>query len=228
MEQENMTSYFRGTVTIMAIAASATTAFADCTLEVHQAFTRQSNTDMVRKEMNLIGEQGPFTMTVEYVKPDRMRQVVKPLVEPEKATETVLIGNEAWTKTVGGDWQKLDSTTTDQIVSFFKSTFANVPQNVGSFECMGAETVEGQKVRTYKGLDEPKQKTQEQLEAEKRGDTVEEPKNEALRVIYLNVDTGLPARIVFAREGMLDKPIFKEVYTYPTDLKIEKPATAKP
>lgn len=223
-----MTFFIRGTVTVATIAASATSAFADCSLEVQQAFTRQSNTDMVRKELNLIGEQGPFNMTVEYVKPDRMRQVVKPIVEPEKMTETVLVGTEAWTKAAGGEWQKLDSTTTEQMVSFFKSTFANVPQNVGLFECMGAETVEGKKVRTYKGLEEPKKKTPEQLEAEKNGETVEEPKNEALRVIYLDVDTGLPARIVFAREGMLDKPIFKEVYTYPTDLKIEKPVSAKP
>lgn len=223
-----MTNVFRGTIAALAIATSATAAFADCSLEVNQAFTRQGNTDMVRKELNLIGEQGPFSMTVEYVKPDRMRQVVKPLTEPEKTTETVLIGNEAWTKSAGADWQKLDQTTTEQMVNFFKSTFANVGQNVGLFECMGAETVDGKQVRAYKGLDEPKQKTPEEIEAEKRGEKVAEaPKNEALRVIYLDPATGLPARIVFAREGMLDKPIFKETYSYPTDIKIEKPV-AKP
>ena len=209
----------------IAVAASASAASADCTREVLQAFTRQSNSDMVRKEMNLIGEQGPFTMTVEYVKPDRMRQVVKTLVEPDKPTETILIGTEAWTRTGTAAWQKLDGQTTDQIVAFFKGTFAEVPQNVGTFACMGAETVEGQKVRAYKGLEEPKQKTPEQIEAEKRGEKpAEEPKNEAVRVIYLDVDSGLPSRIIFAREGMLDKPIFKEVYSYPSDLKIDKPA----
>jgi hypothetical protein len=217
-----------GSVAALAIVASATSAFADCTREVLQAFTRQSNTDMVRKELNLIGEQGPFTMTVEYVKPDRMRQVVKTLVDPDKPTETVLVGNEAWTKAPGADWQKLDATTTEQMVNFFKSTFGDVPQSVGLFECMGAETIDGKQVRAYKGLDEPKEKTPEQIEAEKRGEKpAEAPKNEALRVIYLDPATGLPARIVFAREGMLDKPIFKETYSYPTDLKIEKPA-AKP
>ncbi len=223
-----MTRFLRGTVAALAIAVSAPAAFADCSLEVNQAFTRQSNSEMVRKEMNLIGEQGPFTMTVEYVKPDRMRQVVKTVIEPDKATETVLIGTEAWTKRVGAEWQKLDPTTTEQMVNFFKSTFANVGQNVGLFECMGTETVQGKQVRAYKGVDEPKQKTPEQLEAEKRGEApAEEPKNEALRVIYLDTATGLPARIVFAREGMLDKPIFQETYSYPVDLKIEKPA-AKP
>jgi hypothetical protein len=220
-----MTWMTRGAVAVLAMAASAGTASADCTREVLQAFTRQSNSDMVRKEMNLIGEQGPFTMTIEYVKPDRMRQVVKTLTEPDKATETVLVGSEAWSRTADAKWQKLDQQTTEQVVNFFKGTLAEVPQNVGMFECMGAETVEGQKVRAYKGLDEPKQKTPEQIEAEKRGDKVDEPpKNEAVRVIYLDVDSGLPARIIFAREGMLDKPIFREVYSYPKDIKIDKPA----
>lgn len=221
-----MKSYLTGTVAALALLATAGAAHADCSNEVLQAFTRQSNSDMVRKEMNLIGEQGPFTMTIEYVKPDRMRQVVKPLTEPEKTTETVLVGSEAWSRPAGGAWSKVDPTTTEQIINFFKSTMAENPKNVGLFECMGAETVEGRKVRAYRGVDEPPQKTPEQIEAEKRGEKgAEPPKNEAVRVIYLDVDTGLPARIIFAREGMLDTPIFKEVYTYPTDLKIEKPAS---
>ena len=215
----------RAAAAALVVGASASAASADCTREVLQAFTRQSNTDMVRKEMNLIGEQGPFTMTIEYVKPDRMRQVVKVLTEPDKPTETILIGKEAWSRTATNPWQKLDPATTDQIVSFFKSTFAEAPANVGLFEFMGAETEEGQKVRAYKGLEEPKQKTPEQIEAEKKGEKpAETPKNEAVRVVYLDVSTGLPARIIFAREGMLDKPIFKEVYSYPADLKIDKPA----
>ena len=220
-----MTFKLRAAAAVLAVAATSSVAFADCSREVHQAFTRQSNTDMVRKEMNLIGEQGPFTMTIEYVKPDRMRQVVKTLTEPDKPTETILVGKEAWSRTGNAAWQKQDAATTDQILSFFKSTFAESPSNVGLFECLGGETVDGQKVRAYRGLDEPKQKTPEEIEAEKRGEkAAEAPKNEAVRVVYVDTGTGLPARIIFAREGFLDKPIFREVYTYPTDIKIEKPA----
>lgn len=223
-----MTLSIRAAVAALALGVTATTAAADCTREVHQAFVRQTNTDMVRKEMNLIGEQGPFKMTVEYVKPDRMRQIITTLAEPDKATETVLVGNEAWSKTPDG-WHKLDAATTEQLVNFFKSTMADVPANVGTFECLGAETIDGQKVRAYKGVDVKKPETPEEIEAKKRGETVAEaPRNEAVRVIYLDLESGLPARIVFAREDMIDKPIFKEVYSYPTDLKIEKPAAAAP
>jgi hypothetical protein len=223
-----MTFLKRGALAVLVLAGTASAASADCTREVHQAFTRQSNSDMVRKEMNLIGEQGPFKMLIEYVKPDRMRQVVTTLIEPDKATETVLVGKEAWGRTDEG-WKVLDPSTTEQIINFFNSTLAEVPANVGRFECMGAETLEGQKVRAYKGLDEEKPETPEQIEAKKRGETpAEAPKNEAVRVVYLDVDTGMPARIIFAREGMLDKPIFKEVYSYPTDLKIDKPTNVTP
>ena len=217
-----------GALAAVVLATTVSAAHADCTRELHQAFTRQSNSDMVRKEMNLIGEQGPFKMLIEYVKPDRMRQVVTTLIEPDKATETVLVGKEAWGRTPQG-WKPLDPSTTEQLINFFKSTLADVPANVGVFECMGAETIEGRKVRAYKGVDEEKPETPEQIEAKKRGETPSEaPKNEAVRVIYLDIETGLPARIIFAREGMLDKPIFKEVYSYPTDLKIEKPTDVKP
>ena len=52
-------------------------------------------------------------------------------------------------------------------------------------------------------------------------------KNEAVRMMYLDPKSGLPARSIFARADMLDKPIFKEVYTYPDEIKIEVPANAK-
>jgi len=223
-----MTFPTRGAVAALALGLTATAASADCTHEVQQAFVRQSHSEMVRKKMNLIGEEGPFTMLVEYVKPDRMRQVVTTLAEPDKPTETVLVGSEAWSKGAEG-WQKLDPATTEQLVAFFKSTVGDVPANVGTFECLGAETVEGQKVRAYKGVEVKKPDMPGAAGAKKGGDAAAEPpKNEAVRVIYLDFASGLPARIVFAREGMIDKPIFKEVYSYPTDLKIEKPESAKP
>ncbi|MFM7083711.1 MAG: hypothetical protein ACKOW3_01720 [Hyphomicrobium sp.] len=182
---------------------------------------------MVRKNMNLIGEEGPFQMTIEYMKPDRMRQTVKTLAQPEKTSETILIGNEAWGKGPEG-WSKFEQGTTEQIKTFFNSTLNDLAKNVGIFECMGAETIDGKKLRSYRGKDEVKPETPEQKEAKKQAGGGEEPKNEAVRVVYIDIETGLPSHIIFAREGMLDKPIFKEVYTYPTDLKIDRPTEIKP
>ncbi len=218
-----MSNLTRGAVAAFLLVGTAASAQADCTREVHQAFARQSNSEKVRKEMNLISESGPFKMTIEYVKPDRMRQVVTTLTEPDKPVETILIGKEAWSK-AGGDWRKVDAATTDQLVAFFKSTLEEISTNVGRFECMGAETLDGQKVRAYKGLPPEdtsgKPKTKEEKEAEAL--------NEAVRVVYLDVESGLPARIILARAGMLDKPIFREIYAYPDEVKIEQPQDVKP
>ena len=45
-----------------------------------------------------------------------------------------------------------------------------------------------------------------------------------LRMFYVDPKTGLPMRSVFARANKLDKPIFKAIYSYPADIKIEPPA----
>ncbi len=210
-------------VVLVGLGGASLTAYADCSREVHQAFARQSNSEKVRKEMNLIGEQGPFRMTIEYVKPDRMRQVVTTLTDPDKPVETILIGKEAWSR-AGGDWGKVDPDTTAQLIEFFKSTLADIPSNVGRFECMGAETIDGQKVRAYKGLPPEDPSGKPKTAAEKEA----EAKNEGVRVVYLDIETGLPARIIFAQAGHLDTPIFREVYAYPETLEIEAPKITKP
>lgn len=221
-----MTQCYRSSSAIFLLIILSAQTRADCTLEVHQSFVRQSNTEIVRKNMNLFGEDGPMQMTVEYKKPDRMHQTVKTLSQPEKTSETILIGNEAWGKGSEG-WTKLDKGTTDQIKTFFQSTFEGLAKDIGNFECMGAEILEGRKVRSYRGKDAPKQEDPEKKDGKKIGDE-EELKNEAVRVVYIDVESGLPSHILLAREGMLDKPIFKEIYSYPTDLKIDPPINAKP
>ena len=92
-------------------------------------------------------------------------------------------------------------------------------QEVGKFECVGTETVEGQRASR---LSRPRRSR-----PEGQGQGQRRTKNEAVRMVYLDPTTGLPARSIFAREGHLDKPIFKEVYTYPDDIEIEPPKVAK-
>ncbi|MDX2309556.1 MAG: hypothetical protein NW216_15050 [Hyphomicrobium sp.] len=209
------------------LLALAVPASADCTLEVVQAFARLGNEKAVRKVQNVIGEQGPVVMTIEYVKPDRMRQVVTKVIDPDNRVETVLIGKDAWGNG-GKGWVKLVEDDAKQFREFFKRTTESASDMVGLFECMGAETIDGQKVRAYRGLppktaDKPEdKKTTEEKSAEA---TI--AANEAVRVVYLDPETGLPARAIFAVRDKLDRPIFREVFTYPTDLKIDPPPAPK-
>ena len=197
-------------------AAGAAPALADCSTEVALAVNSQGKQKFLRKETHMISERGPVKMVVEYQTPDRMHQILTPLTE-DKPVEAIVVGEKAWTNN-GEGWKEAPAQEAEQLVQFMIKSIAQVYQEVGKFECLGTETLDGQEVRAYRGLDDaPKGKPGEQAP----------PKNEAVRIVYLDAKTGLPARSIFAREGFLDKPIFKEVYTYPESITIEVPKVTK-
>jgi hypothetical protein len=197
----------------------AAPAMADCSSEVQLAVKKQGQQKFLRKETQMISEQGPVKMTVEYQLPDRMRQVISLIADPRQ-TETVVVGRKAWSN-AGDGWREVGAQETDQLVQYMKESSAQMDQEVGKFECLGGETVDGKQLRAYRGIEE------EAKELSKNGLPPPKSQNEAARIIYLDPETGLPAQSIFARPAMLDKPIFKEVYTYPADLKIEQPGEVK-
>jgi hypothetical protein len=207
---------------VLLAAGTAGPALADCTSEVAQGISRQSNEKSWRKEANMISEQGPLKMMVEFQKPDRMRQVVTMLIEP-KPVETILVGKSAWTN-AGEGWKALGQADTEQLIKFFQTTTGQGVNDVSDFECVGAETIDGKQLRAYKGLPPEAKGPRIDGKPPQSGDQ----KNEAVRMVYLDPATGLPERSILAQAGKLDKPLFKEVYSYPTDIKIEAPADVKP
>ena len=204
-------------IAVLMSAAMAAPAAADCSTEVALAVQAMGKQKFLRKETNAVGENGPFKMVVEYVIPDRMRQVLTPLTE-NKPVEAIVVNDKAWTNS-GAGWVESGEAETTQLVTYMIKSSSQIYQEVGKFECIGTEVVDGRQLRGYRGLEpdpDPKAKG-----------TDTKTKNEAVRIMYLDPESGLPARSIFARAGMLDKPIFKEVYTYPADIKIEAPAGAK-
>jgi len=197
-------------------AAAAGAAFADCSTEVALAVTAQGKQKFLRKETNMFTEAGPAKMIVEYATPDRMRQVMTPLTEG-KPVESIVVGDKAWTNN-GEGWKEAPPAETTALVQFMIKSIAQVYQDVGKFECVGTETVDGRELRGYRGLDDdpPPIPGKKDVKPQK-------PKNEAVRMVYLDPATGLPARSILARAGFVDKPIFKEVYTYPDKIEIEPP-----
>jgi hypothetical protein len=201
-------------------AALAAPALADCSTEVALAVQAMGKQKFLHKETLAIGESGPFKMTVEYQLPDRMRQVLTPLTEG-KEVEAIVVGDKAWTNN-GEGWKQSPPAEAQQLVTYMIKSSSQIYQEVGKFECLGAETVEGRKLRAYRGLDDtPK------VPGKEGTTSTEAQKNEAVRIFYLDAESGLPARSIFARRDMLDKPLFKEVYTYPADIKIEPPEAKK-
>ncbi len=197
---------------------AAAPAFADCSTEVALGVNAQGKQKFIRKETDMITEAGPARMVVEYATPNRMRQVLTPLTEG-KPVESIVVDDKAWVNN-GDGWKVAPPNEADQLVQYMIKSVAQVYQEVGKFECTGLETVDGRELRGYRGVDAPPPG----MGGKKAG---EQSQNEAVRMVYLDPVTGLPARSLFARKGYLDKPLFKEVYTYPDKIEIEPPADVK-
>lgn len=204
-------------VALFAVAGIATgPAAADCSQEVALAVMSQGKQPYLRKESDIITENGPVNMVVEYQTPNRMRQIVTPKGGQGPTVESIVVDEKAWSNS-GQGWTLLPPATTDMLLQYMIKSIAQVYQEVGKFECRGVENLEGKKVRSYRGLD-PDPPTDVPDGMENTGQ-----KNEAVRLIYLDVATGLPVRSILAREGHLDTPLFKEEYTYPDKIEIEPP-----
>lgn len=211
----------RLSIAAAAIAAllSATSAHASgqCSKEMGTALENQRKSGAFRMDVFMIAEQGPVKMTVDYQLPDRMRQVVTMVLDP-KPIETILVGSKAWSNQ-GAGWTAVSDEITRDLIEQVRQSVADKPEDIGRWECLGKLTVEGVELNGYQGG--------ETGPVDLSPDASKKPKNEAVRIVYVDPATGLPARSIFARPDKMDRPIFKAVYTYPKDLKIEPPATAK-
>lgn len=203
---------------LLAMVGSITAAHADCSSEVADAVKKLGQQKSFRLVSNVITDKGPATITNEFLLPDRMRQVVSLAVNPEPV-ETILIGESAWSKGKDG-WKPLSQPQTQDVLQFFQSTIGRIDPQTSEFECLGTEPVDGRDLRAYRGVDPKPASLIPGAESGK-------PKNEAVRVVYLEPDTGRIARSIYAQAGKLDKPIFKEEYTYADDIKIEDPPGTK-
>lgn len=212
-------------VTLAVMTACGTThAYADCKKEVEAALAKQRQSGAFRMEVDMVSQDGPMKMTVDYKLPDRMRQVVRLAVDP-KPTETILVGDKAWSNH-GEGWTPVGPDVTASLVDHFKTTVGGEMPGVGDFDCMGSVVVEGKEVMSYRGYDE-------QPGPKIVGKAAEEAKNKPMepdapvRMFYIDPKTGLPVRSIFGRASRLDRPVFKAIYSYPTDLVIEAPKDVK-
>lgn len=198
----------RLTATALIAASFALPAAADsCTEEVKSALEKQRKSSSFRMETTMPTYQGIIQMTVDYVPPGKMRQSSK-VVATSEVTETVLIDGKAWENAKGAGWKALDAATADEFATQVKSTVVDAPADIGTFKCLGQQTVDGKSVSAYQLVDK---------QADQSG---------AYRVFYVDLINGLPVKNVYVLPGREDKPFFKTVYSYPLEIKIDPPAVA--
>ncbi|MFA5899863.1 MAG: hypothetical protein WC829_12220 [Hyphomicrobium sp.] len=201
------------------VVAVAAPAYAACKDEVASALERQRHTSGFRMKTKMLSDQGLVDMTVDYVLPNRMRQVITSTTEP-KPVETVVIGRDAWSRVEGEQWRPLHPQVADALAAQMQETLGEQEEDkLGDFECLGKQAVADTQYLAYQG------ENVEPGPENRSPDAAAKPKlpDRPVRVIYVDTTTGLPMRSIYARANKLDKPIFEATYSYPADIKVDAP-----
>ena len=179
-----------------------------CRDEVSAALQKLRKSSQFRMESNMLTENGPTEMAVDYIMPDKMHQITT-VVASKQSIELILIGKQAWQKTAK-DWEVVPPDLTQQYASQMQENVVDQQIDVGNYSCKGRMKVEGREVMAYKLEDDPAK-------------GIEGPKNEAFRMFYVDATTGLPVGNELVTPGREGKPFFRTSYSFPIDLKVEQP-----
>jgi hypothetical protein len=180
-----------------------------CSDEVSAALQKLRKSSWFRMDTHMLTENGPSTMQVDYVLPDRMHQTVTAKLT-NKTSELILVGNEAWSKQDETGWKPVPPKVASQIKEQMQDSVVTQQTDVGSYACKGRTKVDGRDVLSYRLDSEPE-----------KGSTADP--NQAYRMFYVDALTGLPVSNTLLAPGHEDKPIFKTSYTFPLDMKIDPP-----
>jgi hypothetical protein len=184
-----------------------------CSDQVAASLQKLRKSSWFRMNSNLLTENGPSTMEVDYILPDRMHQKVTNTLT-KKSSEIILVGREAWSRQGDGSWTPMPANIAGQLQTQVQESVLTEQKDVGTYTCNGKTKVDGHDVMSYR------------LESElAKGETV---KNQTYRMFYVDVMTGLPVSNALLVPGRDDKPIFKTSYSFPLDLKIEPPKDVAP
>lgn len=201
----------RSLTALCLLLLSATGAVAGCREDVLAAFEKQRAAGQIRMETAMVSEQGPVSMTVDYIQPDRMHQRVTNKLT-QQTRETVLVGPRAWVSEDGTTWKELSVEQAAEVAEGVRGSIGAPPTDLVTFDCLGRTMIDGKPYLGY-SVDEAKGKPIP-------GQPVKDP---PVRILFVDPETGLPARTIVALPDRIEKPFFRADYTYPKDLKIEAP-----
>lgn len=185
-----------------------------CSDEVSAALQKLRKSSWFRMDSNMLTENGPTTMQVDYVLPDRMHQKITNKLT-QKTSEVILVGDGAWSRQGEGSWSPLKADVAEELKNQMRDSVLKEQTDVGAYTCKGRTKFEGHDVFSYKLENEPE-----------KGSTAD--KNQTFRMFYVDAMTGLPVSNALLVPGHEEKPIFKTTYSFPLDLKIEPPKDIAP
>ncbi|MCC7252716.1 hypothetical protein [Hyphomicrobium sp.] len=196
--------------------AACVPAHADCKGEVDQAFAKLRGSKGFRLETTIVHEQqGTLHMTVDYELPDRMHQRVS-LGDSQSKMETIAIGSKVWSNQ-GQGWNEVPANFAEVISRQLKETVAEPSKSKLDYECLGEATFEGKSYLAYKATLPAVAEEKAKGEAEKVGAAPN------VQTLYVDKETGLPARNVVTKGDGSDKRLFDGTFSTPSDITIKAP-----
>lgn len=182
------------------VAAAPSVSACDGKAELEAIFTKQQKQPW-RTETQSTSDTGLVQkQTIDYLPPDRVHRTV---TAGEESIETIAVGNLTWSNE-GSGWQEMKAAIGHLVVTQMKSAF-EPPKITTEFNCLGTVSYDG---KSYLGYQTTPEKVQDK---------------ELARTILVDPDTKLPALNLVAQPDLSAEPVAKEVFSYPSDIKIEKP-----
>lgn len=132
--------------------------------------------------------------------PDR---IYRRVTSGDEQAETIAVGPTAWSNE-GAGWQEMKKGIADIIVAHLKSQLAPARVSV-EFKCLDKVDYDGKSLLGYQTVPETVE-----------GKTL-------ARTILVDPATKRPAYNIIAAPDLSGEPLLREVYTYPDDIKIDKP-----
>jgi hypothetical protein len=190
-------------------------AVADCKSEVDDAFAKLRQGKSFRLTTKIVNPQGTLNMQVDYALPDRMHQRVR-LGESPAEMETVAIGEKVWSNQ-GQGWAEVPKSFADEIVKQIKQTVAEPAQSKIDYGCLGDKEFEGKVYKAYAAKLPPPEQAKNDA-----------PVKATVQTLYVDRDSGLPARNIVAAVDTPDARLFDGTFSTPEGIDIKEPSVAPP
>jgi hypothetical protein len=199
-------------------------AFADvsCKGQVDAAFAKLRDAGKFRLETTIKNKDGTLKMQADYVLPDRMHQTVM-LGGEGAAMEMIVVGKKAWSNQ-GGGWAELPEAFAQTVANQIKDTVADAPKVSTDYKCVGDKEFEGKTYTLYQGvLSMPLA-----ADAKDKGPRVTSLSAPNLQNVYVDKETGLPARNIVTPVTDPESRVFDGKFTIVKELNIEPPKVVLP
>lgn len=196
------------------LALASTSAAADCTSDVNDAFAKLRKSAAFRMETKITNAQGSLTMSNDYVLPDRMHQTVSMSSGGPEKMEMILVSGKAWSNQSNAGWAEVPPDFASKIAQQMKETVTEAPKDTSQFECLGDVEFEGKTYAAYRTKRAPASD----------GKTAADPNpGTTVQTVYIDKALGIPVRNVVTSETEPDKRLFDGTFSLRDGLKIEPP-----